>query len=59
MTISTRDDDNTLCLACHASDFGLTPNDVQTGGPVVGTAVFAHMGKEAVMGAQNASYNFV
>ncbi len=55
VTIATRDDDNTLCLACHASDFGLTLNDVQTVDPAVAVAVFDHMGKEAVMGAQNPS----
>jgi hypothetical protein len=50
VTLSTRNDDNSLCLSCHAADFGLAVNDVQTGGAVVQTAVLAHMGEQAVMG---------
>lgn len=49
-TLTTNNDDNTLCLACHAGDFGLTVNDVRIGGSAVHTAVLAHMGTEAVMG---------
>jgi len=50
VTLPTRDDDNSLCMACHAGDFGLTESDVKAGGPSVATAVLAHMGTEAVMG---------
>lgn len=50
VTLSTDNDDNSLCLACHAADFGLTANDVKNGGGPVETAVLAHMGTEAVMG---------
>ncbi|OGP32955.1 MAG: hypothetical protein A2X88_09005 [Deltaproteobacteria bacterium GWC2_65_14] len=49
-TLYTNNDDNTLCLACHAGDFGLTVNDVRIGGTNVKNAVLAHMGTEAVMG---------
>jgi hypothetical protein len=48
--VPTRDDNDTLCLACHADDFGLTVNDVRNNSPSIRTAVLAHMGKEAVMG---------
>ncbi len=50
VTLATKNDDNSLCLACHAGDFGLTVDDVQTGGAAVQTAVLAHMGEQAVMG---------
>jgi len=50
VTLPTGNDDNTLCLACHAADFGLTVNEVKNGGGPVETAVLAHMGTEAVMG---------
>lgn len=53
VTLSTRDDDNTLCLACHADFFGLTLNDVRIGGATVAGAVLSHMGKEAVMGDEH------
>lgn len=49
-TLATENDDNSLCLACHAGDFGLTVNDLKTGGSAVGTAILAHMGTQAVMG---------
>jgi hypothetical protein len=55
VTLDTRDDDNTLCLACHASFFGLTLNDVRIGGAAVADAVLLHTGKEAVMGPQSTS----
>jgi hypothetical protein len=50
VTLSTKNDDNSLCLSCHAGDFGITVDDVQTGGAVVETAVLEHMGEQAVMG---------
>jgi len=49
-TLSTENDDNSLCLACHFGDFGLTVNDVRVGGATVRNAVLNHMGTEAVMG---------
>ncbi len=50
VTIPTENDDNSLCLSCHAADFGLTLDDVKTGAPAVAAGVLAHMGAEAVMG---------
>jgi len=49
VTFATKDSDNSLCLACHADDFGLTPNDVKANPAAVRTAVVRHIGEEAQM----------
>ena len=49
VTFATKDSDNSLCLACHADDFSLTPNDVKSNPAAVRTAVVRHIGEEAVM----------
>lgn len=54
-TLDTNNDDNSLCLACHAAYFGLTLNDVKLRGATVANAVLSHMGKEAVMGPASRS----
>jgi len=51
VTVNTRDDNNTLCLACHAEFLGLTINDVRVNNTAaISAAVSRHMGEEAVMG---------
>ena len=53
VTVATKNDDNTLCLACHAGSgpfAGITLADVNAGGAAIANAVLNHMGDEAVMG---------
>lgn len=52
VTIATSNDDNTLCLSCHAG-YGpfaaLTPADIQAGGTTVSGAVVDHIAEETLM----------